>query len=52
MICSIADIYQETGFIFQIQVGYIIRSENNILISSSEDDASAIPVHCTFHHAV
>jgi hypothetical protein len=49
MLITVTNIDQETNFIFQIQICYITRSENNIFISSPEDYPPAIPVNCTFH---
>jgi len=46
---SRANIHQETNLIFQIEIGDITCPENNIFISSSEDDAPAILLNCTFH---
>ena len=35
MFISIPDIYQEAGFIFQVEIGYINCSENNIFFSTN-----------------
>ena len=49
MFIPIPDIYQEAGFIFQVEIGYINCSENNIFFSLAEDNTSAIPFRCTIH---
>jgi hypothetical protein len=47
---GIPDIDQKADFIFQIEIGYIIRSENDIFITLPQNNASAIIIDCTFHN--
>jgi hypothetical protein len=46
---SISDINQKAGFIFQVEIGNVNRSEYDILLTFAEDNSSAIPVRCTIH---